>query len=50
MNAWTSTGLSLAHALVIVEAWRLEYNEERPKKVLGGLPPAASTQATSKTI
>ncbi|QKV55729.1 IS3 family transposase [Comamonas antarctica] len=32
---------SLAHARVIVEAWRREYNEERPKKVLGGLTPAA---------
>jgi transposase InsO family protein len=26
---------------VIVEAWRREYNEERPKKSLGGLTPAA---------
>jgi putative transposase len=24
-----------------VEAWRREYNEERPKKKLGGLTPAA---------
>ena len=32
---------SLAHARVIVEAWRREYNEERPKKSLGGLTPAA---------
>jgi transposase InsO family protein len=29
---------------VIVEAWRREYNEERPKKSLGGLTPAAHTQ------
>ncbi|MBS7779025.1 IS3 family transposase [Acidovorax sp. CCYZU-2555] len=35
---------SLAHARVIVEAWRREYNEERPKKVLGGLTPAAYAQ------
>ena len=27
----------MAHARVIVEAWRREYNEERPKKSLGGL-------------
>jgi putative transposase len=32
---------SMAHARVIVEAWRREYNEERPKKSLGGLTPAA---------
>lgn len=31
----------LAHAEVIIEAWRREYNEERPKKGLGGLTPAA---------
>jgi transposase InsO family protein len=24
-----------------MEAWRCEYNEERPKKILGGLTPAA---------
>jgi transposase InsO family protein len=32
---------SLPHAQVIIEAWRQEYNTERPKKGLGGLPPAA---------
>jgi transposase InsO family protein len=32
---------SLAHAQAVVEAWRREYNEERPKKRLGGLTPAA---------
>ena len=31
---------SLAHAEAIIEAWRREYNEERPKKGLGGLTPA----------
>ena len=31
---------SLAHALSVIEAWRREYNEERPKRVLGGLTPA----------
>lgn len=35
---------SLAHARVIEEAWRRECNEERPKKVLGGLTPAAYAQ------
>lgn len=32
---------SLAHAQVIVEQWRREYNEERPKRGLGGLTPSA---------
>lgn len=33
--------MSLAHAQIVIETWRREYNEERPKKVLGGLTPAA---------
>lgn len=32
---------SLAHAEVVIEGWRREYNEERPKRALGGLTPAA---------
>ena len=32
---------SLQHAKVIIESWRREYNENRPKKSLGGLTPAA---------
>jgi putative transposase len=32
---------SLAHARTVIEDWRREYNEERPKKGLGGLTPAA---------
>jgi len=32
---------SLPNATVIIEAWRREYNEERPKKSLGGLTPSA---------
>ena len=31
---------SLAHARAVIEAWRREYNDERPKKALGGLTPA----------
>jgi transposase InsO family protein len=31
---------SLASARVLIEAWRRDYNERRPKKGLGGLPPA----------
>jgi len=33
--------LNLAHAQAIIEAWRREYNEERLKKALGELTPAA---------
>jgi transposase InsO family protein len=33
--------VSLAHAQAVIEAWRLEYNEGRPKKSLGGLTPSA---------
>ena len=32
---------SLRHAKVIIDTWRREYNEERPKKSLGGLTPTA---------
>lgn len=32
--------LNLAHAKALIEAWRRGYNEERPKKALGGLTPA----------
>lgn len=32
---------SLNHAKVVIEGWRCEYNEERPKRSLGGLTPAA---------
>jgi putative transposase len=31
---------SLAHARTLIEEWRRDYNEQRPKKVLGGVPPA----------
>lgn len=33
--------VSLAHAKTVIEVWRREYNEERPKKSLGGLTPSA---------
>lgn len=32
--------MSLPHARVLIEAWRCEYNEARPKKALGGLTPS----------
>ena len=31
---------SLDHAKRVIETWRREYNEERPKRSLGGLTPA----------
>ncbi len=36
--------VSLAHARAVIEGWRREYNEERPKKSLGGLTPSAYAQ------
>lgn len=33
--------VSLAHAQAVINGWVREYNEERPKKVLGGLTPAS---------
>lgn len=43
--------VSLAHATVIIEAWRREYNEERPKKSLGGLTPYAyAEQLAQKSV
>ena len=40
--------LNLAHAKAVIEAWRREYNEERPKKALGGLTPAAYATQLAK--
>jgi transposase InsO family protein len=39
---------SLAHARAVIEDWRREYNEERPKKSLGGLTPAAYAKRLMK--
>jgi len=46
---------SLAHARVVIEDWRRDYNEQRPKKELGGVPPAVyaarlSSRANSGAI
>ena len=42
---------SLPHAKVVIESWRREYNEERPKKGLGGLTPLAyAEQLASKAV
>ena len=41
---------SLHHAQALIRAWQCEYNEERPKKALGGLTPAAyARQLATKT-
>ena len=47
--------VNLAYVQTLIEAWRREYNEERPKKVLGGLTPAAyakqlATKSTTVAI
>lgn len=43
--------VSLDHARAVIEAWRREYNEERPKKALGGLTPAAyARQLAAKMV
>ena len=43
--------VSLAYAKVEIEAWQREYNEERPKKSLGGLTPSAyATQLAGKSV
>ena len=42
---------NLAHARALIEAWRREYNEERPKKSLGGLTPSAyAIQLAGKSV
>ena len=40
--------LNLAHAQTLIEARRGEYNEQRPKKALGGLTPAAYARQLAK--
>ncbi|WP_150117889.1 integrase core domain-containing protein, partial [Xanthomonas phaseoli] len=32
------------HARTEIERWRREYNEERPKKAIGGMTPSAYAQ------
>jgi transposase InsO family protein len=41
---------SLAHARAVIEAWRREYNEERPKKSLGGLTPAQYAKQLARRV
>ena len=35
---------NLLHARAVIETWRREYNEERPKKALGGMTPKANAK------
>ena len=42
---WFTT---LAHAQGVIEDWRREYNEQRPKKGLGGLTPAEYAKQLGK--
>jgi transposase InsO family protein len=39
---------SVAQAQAVIETWRREYNEERPKKGLSGLTPAAYAKTLMK--
>jgi transposase InsO family protein len=41
---------SLAHARVVIEDWRREYNDERPKKKLGGLTPAQYAKKLAQRV
>jgi transposase InsO family protein len=41
---------SLSHARSVIETWRCEYNEERPKKLLGGLTPAEYARRLSEKV
>jgi putative transposase len=42
--------MSLAHARTLIEAWRREYNEERPKKSLGGITPSQYAKQLAKKV
>jgi putative transposase len=40
---------SLLHARIVIENWRREYNEERPKRSLAGLTPASYAKHLAET-
>ena len=43
--------MSIEHARVVIEKWRREYNDERPKKSLGGITPSQyATQLARKAV
>ncbi|KOA98035.1 transposase [Xanthomonas arboricola] len=39
----------MLHARTEIERWRREYNEDRPKKAIGGMTPAAYAQHLANT-
>lgn len=41
---------SLAHAKAVIEAWRREYNEHRPKRNLGGLAPTQYARKLTQRV
>lgn len=41
--------LNLLHARTVIETWRREYNEERPKKALGGMTPSTYAKHLAKS-
>jgi transposase InsO family protein len=41
---------NLLHARTLIETWRREYNEERPKRALGGLTPTAYAKRLTDRI
>ena len=41
---------SLRHAKLIIDTWRREYNELRPKKSLGDLTPAAYAKTLAQKL
>ena len=41
---------NLLHARTVIERWRREYNEERPKNALGGLTPAAYAKQLANSV
>ena len=41
---------NLDHARILIERWRREYNEERPKEALGGLTPAQYAKTLTQNM
>ena len=41
---------NLRHARRLIEAWQKEYNEERPKKGLGGLTPVEHARRLARKM
>jgi transposase InsO family protein len=42
--------LNLEHACTLIETWRREYNEDRPKRQLGGLTPAQHAMQLTQNV